>query len=335
MLKTELKKLNKESFSNIKAKEIKIKNLLTAYQEELQKDPFNNELQLKEKNTREAYIQAQKDLYSFLQQKAKVNWVKGGDDNTAFFHAIIKDRRTQNRILSIESKEGTRCEDPEQAEMLLRDITKEEVREVLFGVPRSKAPSPDGYSSYFFRTTGKLKEMISLEQCPHFFSLDLIRHFGRKSTKPGCVIKLDIQKAYDTLDWDYLEEILQAFKFPHKFIKLIMTCGLKKSSNSLKGVKISILTTYAFADDVILFCHGDFKSIYCMLHALKLLSSSSGLHPNPSKSAIYCCGMEDREGKIGGVIKLHFKQASIGIEDCGSQGNSQAIHGFSAADERK
>jgi len=41
---------------------------------------------------------------------------------------------------------------------------------------------------------------------------------------PRCAVKVDFRKAYDTIDWDFLELTLTAFRFPQWIITRIMAC---------------------------------------------------------------------------------------------------------------
>ena len=47
-------------------------------------------------------------------------------------------------------------------------------------------------------------------------------HLDRGS--PRCAFKVDIQKAYDTVDWNFLRMILQGFGFHDKMVLWIMEC---------------------------------------------------------------------------------------------------------------
>uniref|UniRef100_A0A803PYC3 Reverse transcriptase domain-containing protein n=1 Tax=Cannabis sativa TaxID=3483 RepID=A0A803PYC3_CANSA len=58
---------------------------------------------------------------------------------------------------------------------------------------------------------------------------DLLKNYKRKLISPRCAIKIDISKAYDTVSWDFLEDLLGAFNLPSRFIHMIMECV--KSSN--------------------------------------------------------------------------------------------------------
>ncbi|XP_060965356.1 uncharacterized protein LOC133034315 [Cannabis sativa] len=168
----------------------------------------------------------------------------------------------------------------EHAELLMRKITIEEVKKAAFDIPGSKSPGPDGYSSYFFQdnwdsigdsifqavssfleSSRILKEINStmITLVPK----DLIRHYGRKANKPGCVIKLDIQKAYDTVEWQFIEEMLQGLQFPSPFIRLMRKIGEKEDFGFHDRCSELKLNHLAFADD-----------------------------PSPTKTAIYCSNME-------------------------------------------
>ena len=41
---------------------------------------------------------------------------------------------------------------------------------------------------------------------------------------PRCALKVDIRKAYDTVEWDFLLAVLQLFGFPQTFTKWIEEC---------------------------------------------------------------------------------------------------------------
>lgn len=171
---------------------------------------------------------------------------------------------------------------------------------------------------------------------------DLVGVYNRKSTPPCCMIKVDIRKAYDSVDWGFLQEMLVAMNFPQKFIGWIMACvsstsfslcingstygffqgkrglrqgdpmspllfvicmeylsrllnyaGKQKGYNFHYRCKSLALNHLVFADDLIIFCKGDYESIMWNLRSLATFAASSGLNANAGKSAIYTCNMDE------------------------------------------
>jgi len=55
-------------------------------------------------------------------------------------------------------------------------------------------------------------------------SHELLKGYNRKGISKRCMIKVDIKKAYDSIESSFLEEILYELKFQPKVIKWIMQC---------------------------------------------------------------------------------------------------------------
>ena len=53
---------------------------------------------------------------------------------------------------------------------------------------------------------------------------DIMHNYHVNRGPPRCALKVDIQKAYDTVDWDFLNTILLEFGFPLQMVHWIMTC---------------------------------------------------------------------------------------------------------------
>ncbi|GJV15595.1 RNA-directed DNA polymerase, eukaryota, reverse transcriptase zinc-binding domain protein [Tanacetum coccineum] len=55
-------------------------------------------------------------------------------------------------------------------------------------------------------------------------SQEILRGYGRKNGPKRCAMKIDLQKAYDTVSWSFLETILVKFGFHSRMVKWIMVC---------------------------------------------------------------------------------------------------------------
>ncbi|KAA3455435.1 reverse transcriptase [Gossypium australe] len=124
---------------------------------------------------------------SHWEQRARVNWLKMGDRNTAFFHSMATQRRKKNLILKLQNNEGIEIgdqqemaetarlyfqdlfktegiDDPEHLlngveksiseednRFLMRPYTQEELRSALASMGATKAPGEDGFPAIFFQ----------------------------------------------------------------------------------------------------------------------------------------------------------------------------------------
>jgi hypothetical protein len=57
-----------------------------------------------------------------------------------------------------------------------------------------------------------------------FLAYELTKGYSRKGGTPKCMLQLDLQKAYDTVDWHALHHILKEIGLPDQFTRWVMLC---------------------------------------------------------------------------------------------------------------
>jgi hypothetical protein len=120
-------------------------------------------------------------------QRARLEWMRGGDRNTKYYHACANSRRRSNYISSVSDVDGKIVKSIEEVQLafinyfknlftsdnigdmtpclqalncrvteemniaLLRDFTVEEIADALKSMAPLKAPGPDGFPASFFQ----------------------------------------------------------------------------------------------------------------------------------------------------------------------------------------
>ncbi|KAA3474024.1 reverse transcriptase [Gossypium australe] len=275
----------------------------------------------------------------YWEQRARVNWLKLGDKNTAFFHKCASAQRRINSITKLVSEDGREIMDGaeileaatgyfedlfaskgigdprkvlegiesiishEVNENLLSPFREDEVRSALKDMGLTKALGKDGFPALFFQQywhiVGKevldfclgilngnkgadlvnVTEIVLIPKIPNPSSLVNFRPISLCSVLykivaktipnrmqnvigmcidevqsaffPGCLIndnvliayeilhafqqkrtgkkgymtvKLDMSKAYDRVEWDFVKEMMIKMGFAHEWVGLIMKC---------------------------------------------------------------------------------------------------------------
>ncbi|XP_057476933.1 uncharacterized protein LOC130764649 [Actinidia eriantha] len=184
--------------------------------------------------------------------------------NDAFVHyyrGLLGTKRICKR-LNPEIVRNGKLLDKSQSLALAFPVTEEEIRNALFSIGVDKTPGPNGYSSLFFKqawdTVGadftaailefsssgqilkqinhsiialipKSKDADKVEDfrpiaCCNVVYKELLRLYSRKRTSPICTLNIDLRKAFDTVDWAFIKDMLAALQFPTTFISWIMAC---------------------------------------------------------------------------------------------------------------
>ncbi|GJV40060.1 RNA-directed DNA polymerase, eukaryota, reverse transcriptase zinc-binding domain protein [Tanacetum coccineum] len=176
-LKFQMKNLSWKN-GNLYERTIKWKRELQRFQTSVDGDPYNMQLKEEVAKIMKEYSSALQDEENFLSQQAKIKWLKDGDRNTKFFHAILKERKHKNKVATIYA-----CD-------MIRSVSNEEIKEEMFNIEDNKAPGPDGYTSKFFK---KAWTMVGDDVCmviKEFFATGKL--FGKvNATVISLVPKLD------------------------------------------------------------------------------------------------------------------------------------------------
>nr|GEU75322.1 hypothetical protein [Tanacetum cinerariifolium] len=230
------------------------------------------------------YIEASNDKLKPLQQKAKIKWLSEGDQNTAYFHGILKSRKYKGRIESICEENGNMYDGDKvveafvyhfkkflgtkhdvkplsyvdinfgkilsegEANEMIRMVSDEEIKEVVFDIDSNKASGLDGSTFGFFKKHGILlaKRHMDIFKEEEGFADD------------GGILSFASQN------------IQSAGKFKYHY-----------------GCKDIQLSNMCFADDLLVLCNRDVESIRVVKKSMDQFSGISGLFPNLGKSTIF------------------------------------------------
>ncbi|XP_058104830.1 uncharacterized protein LOC131248529 [Magnolia sinica] len=183
-------------FSTIKQAESNLNELEQNLQQDVGQPGEDNAVQAELLEARASLARLEFMEESFCKQKARNSWLVEGDRNTGFFHASVAEKARKALISSIRLDSGQTIESP--AEIKLSKLL----------------PSLISLEQGAFVQGRSISENIVLSQ-------DLLRELNRNVRGGNILVKLDMEKAYDKVEWLFLKRVLEHFRFSATWIQLV------------------------------------------------------------------------------------------------------------------
>nr|GEX56798.1 hypothetical protein [Tanacetum cinerariifolium] len=184
---------------------------------------------------------------------------------------------------------------------MIRTVSSQEVRDAIFSMGNDKSPGTDG-------------------------------------GPPRCAFKVDIQKAYDTVNWGVLHEVIgfwvsssynwSDYEVCYIYLFSIIINGtLHGYFKGKRGLPLDNFTYHhncsnlniinlCFVDGLFLFAHADVNSARVIMEALNEFKNAMGLVPSLRKSSAYFCNILNYT-KLDILNVLPFEEGKLRIKYLG------------------
>ncbi|GKV22123.1 hypothetical protein SLEP1_g32015 [Rubroshorea leprosula] len=244
LLKNDLKKWNKEVFGHIDRKTEEIRD-------EIKKLDDKAENGVKD---------------SLLFQKSRQKWLQEGDANSKFFHGCIAKRRKSNGIDGI-MKNNVWIGEVSEVKKFIKEYYELKFQEDEWSRPslefnelKQLSSEENNWLTAQF-TEEEIKEAILRKVMASIISQNQsafvgrrhiadgivianeVIHEAKKRKRPTLIFKADFEKAYDSVNWNFLDLMMEKLGFCLKWIRWIKEC----LSTSLVSVLVNGSPTEEFS----------------------------------------------------------------------------------------
>nr|GEW19517.1 cysteine-rich receptor-like protein kinase [Tanacetum cinerariifolium] len=179
-------------------------------------------------DARKGWIEKERDKGNMLRQKARIKWDVKGDENSKFFHLMIRRRYNRNNIRGLLVNGGGSHWLGDFRPISLIGCYYKIICENVSGKAKKVVPKLVGNVQNTFISGRFILDGVLIAN----ETVD----FLRKKKKKGLISKVGFEKVYDSVSWRFLGDMMETMGFGCKWRRWIMTCFHYASMSILVNV---------------------------------------------------------------------------------------------------